>query len=82
MVLATLATERRTHGCPSKQEPPNDIHLDLEEALELLAALEEARDALLTTDHLAEGAVVFAQIQLLSHKLGFQSPEGGGPDAN
>jgi len=40
---------------PPSREPPNDIHLDLEEALELLAALEEARDALLTADHLAEG---------------------------
>jgi hypothetical protein len=82
VVLATLATERSTHGCPSKQEPPNDIHLEFEEALEQLAALEEARDALLTTDHLVEVAVVFTRVQRLSHQLGFQSPEGGGPDAN
>jgi hypothetical protein len=67
---------------PPSREPPNTIHFDLEETLELLAALEEARDALLATDHLAEGAMVFSQIQRVSHKLGFRSPEGGGPDAN
>ena len=65
---------------PPGREPPAEIHLDLDEALELLGALEEARDALMTTDHLAEVAVVFAQIQRLSRKLGFESPEGG-PDA-
>jgi hypothetical protein len=58
-------------------EPPVEIRLDLDEALEVLAALEEARDALLTTDHLVEVAVVSAQVQRISHKLGFEDPEGG-----
>jgi hypothetical protein len=35
------------------QEPPTSVSLDLEEALDLLAALEEARDTLRDTEHFA-----------------------------
>jgi len=59
---------------PAEPEPPAEVRLGLEEALELLAALEEARDALLQTDHLAEVVVVETQIQRLSRKLGFDDP--------
>jgi hypothetical protein len=52
------------------------VQYGLEEALELLAALEEARDALITTDHLAEAAQVEHQVQLLSRRLGFDEPGG------
>jgi hypothetical protein len=60
----------------SDREPPARIQYQLEEALDLLAALEEARDALITTDHLAEGAQVEHQIRLLSRRLGFDEPRG------
>ena len=50
----------------------------VEEAVDLLAALEEARDALITTDHLAEAAQVERQVQLLSRRFGFD--ESGGQD--
>lgn len=40
--------------------------------------MEEARDALITTDHLVEAAQVEHQIQLLSRRLGFD--EAGGDD--
>ena len=56
---------------PSAQGPPARVQYGLEEALDLLAALEEARDALITTDHLAEAAQVEHQVQVLSHRLGF-----------
>ena len=58
-------------------EPPSRIQLGLEEALDLLAALEEARDALIETDHLGEAAQVAHQIQSLSRRLGFDEPGGG-----
>jgi hypothetical protein len=63
---------------PSPQEPPARVQYGLEEALDLLAALEEARDALITTDHLAEAAQVEHQVHLLSRRLGFD--ESGGKD--
>jgi hypothetical protein len=62
---------------PSEREPPGEVTLGLEEALELLRTLEDARDALLTTNHLTEAALVFAQIGLISLRLGFADPEGG-----
>ncbi len=61
---------------PSNQEPPAGVQLRLEEALDLLAALEEARDALIATDHLAEAVQVEPQIRLLSRRLGFDEPGG------
>lgn len=61
---------------PDDIEPPPEVRYDLEEALELLAALEEARDALTETDHLTEVVRLESQIQLLSRRLGFD--ENGG----
>jgi hypothetical protein len=58
--------------------PPDEIGYDLEESLELLAALEDARDALSDSDHLAVVAQVEHEIARLSHKLGFDRPSGGG----
>jgi hypothetical protein len=42
----------------------------------LLAALEEARDALITAGHPAEAAQVEHQVQLLSRRLGFDESRG------
>jgi hypothetical protein len=58
--------------------PPEEISYDLEESLELLAALEDARDALGSGDHLAVVAELEHEIARLSRKLGFDSPSGGG----
>ena len=58
-------------------QPPRDIRLSLDEALALLADLEDARDALIDADRLAVVVAVEAQIRLLSHRLGFDDPEGG-----
>lgn len=58
--------------------PPADVVLTLGQALDLLAALEDARDILIRTDHLSVLAQVEDQIQRLSRKLGFDQ---GGPDA-
>jgi len=58
-------------------DPPEQIDLGLNEALDLLAALEDARDVLIDTDHLAVLAQVEHQIQAVSRKLGF---EQGGSD--
>ena len=63
---------------PDAVEPPIEVRYDLEEALELLAAMEEARDALTETDHLSEVSRLESQIQLLSRRLGFD--ENGGTD--
>lgn len=62
---------------PSGSEPPARVEHTLEEALDLLAALEDARDVLIDMDHLAVLAQVEHQIQVLSHKLGL---EQGGRD--
>jgi hypothetical protein len=40
------------------------------------AYLEDARDALIDTDHLAEAAQIEHQIQVLSLRLGFDEPGG------
>ena len=61
-----------------ESEPPTSVTYDLEEALELLAALEEARDTLRGTEHLAGVLTLEAQIQLLGRRLGF---DDGGTDA-
>lgn len=56
---------------PDDREPPGHVRYTLEEALDLLAALEEVRDALIVTDHLAEVSLVGHHIRLLSRRLGF-----------
>ena len=66
--------ERRERGGPVEDAPtpgpPGDVALTLEQALELLAALEDARDFLVGTDHLSVLVQVEEQIQRLSRKLG------------
>jgi len=57
--------------------PPNAVAFTLEECLELLAALEDARDALSDSDHLAVVAQVEHQVAAVSRKLGFELPGGG-----
>jgi hypothetical protein len=53
---------------PSDREPPARVQY----------RLEEAREALITTDHLAEAAQVEHQIRRLSRRLGFDEPGGDG----
>jgi hypothetical protein len=66
---------------PSSQEfragAPSGVHYSLGEALTLLAALEDARDALIDSGHLAVVVVVEAEVRLLSRRLGFWNPSGG-----
>ena len=64
----------------AQREPPAEVSYGLEESLELLAALEDARDTLIDTDHLALLAQLEHQVALLSRKLGFDRPPGGGHD--
>jgi hypothetical protein len=61
----------------SEREPPRDIWYSLEEALELLAVLEDARDALTDSGHLAVVVAVEAQVRGLSRRLDFEDPDGG-----
>jgi hypothetical protein len=58
---------------PSEREPPRHVWYSLEEALELLAALEDARDALIDSGHLAVVALE-TQVRELSHRLEFDDP--------
>jgi hypothetical protein len=58
--------------------PPGGVEYALDEALDLLAALEDARDVLLETDHLSVLAQVEHQIQILSRRLGFELGGSGG----
>ena len=60
-----------------EQEPPAQIRYDLDEALVLLAALEDARDALIDSGHLAVVVSIENEIRALSRKLGFDDPAGG-----
>jgi hypothetical protein len=59
-------------------EPPDAVSYGLEEALELLAALEDARDVLAHGDHLAVLAQLEHQIAVLSRKLGFDEGDRRG----
>jgi hypothetical protein len=58
-------------------EPLDAATYDLEEALELLTALEDAREALADSDHLAVVAVIEHEVARLDRKLGFDRPFGG-----
>jgi len=53
------------------QEPPGHISYDLEEAISLLADLEDARDALIESSHLTVVVNVESQVRLLGRKLHF-----------
>ena len=57
--------------------PPKEVRYSLDEALTLLATLEDARDALINSGHLAVVVAVESEVRLLSRKLGFEDPEGG-----
>jgi hypothetical protein len=61
----------------SPPEPPDGIEYDLDEALDLLAALEDARDLMIDGGHLAGVVPVEDQIRLLNRRLGFDDPDGG-----
>ena len=52
-------------------EPPAYVQYDLDDALDLLADLEDARDALIEAGQLGVVLAVEAQIRTLSRKLGF-----------
>lgn len=58
-----------------RYQPPESITLGLEEALDLLEALEAARATFLDNAHLAGAVEMQVQIQLLANRLGFA--EGG-----
>jgi hypothetical protein len=58
------------------QDPPSVVRLSLDEGLGLLADLEDARDGLIQTNLLAVVVGLERNIQLLSHRLGFDDPEG------
>lgn len=60
-----------------EREPPEGIVYDLDEALGLLGALEDARDALIDSSHLAVVVGIETEIRVLSRKLGFDDPAGG-----
>jgi hypothetical protein len=60
----------------SDVEPPSQVSYGLDAALELLGALEDARDALTDSGHLTVVAEIEDQVRLLSRKLGFDDPEG------
>jgi len=61
----------------SSQEPPRHVWYELEEVLDLLATLEDVRDALLRTGHLTAVLGVEHQVRLLSRRLDLGTPEGG-----
>jgi hypothetical protein len=67
----TVPARTRGFELNSHPEPPHEIGYTLEEALDLLAALEEARDALAETNHLVEVSELEHQVQILSRRLGF-----------
>jgi hypothetical protein len=60
-----------------EQEPPRQVWYGLEEALELLAALEHAAEALTDSGHLTVVIAVEAQVRELSRRLEFDDPDGG-----
>ena len=59
-----------------EHEPPRHVWYSLEEALELLAVLEDARDALTDSGHLVVVVDVEAQVRDLNRRLDFADPEG------
>jgi hypothetical protein len=64
----------------SDEGPPQAISYSLEDALELLAVLEDARETLKGTDHLTGVIALEGQVRRLSRKLDFDDPEGDAHD--
>jgi hypothetical protein len=62
---------------PEEREPPPYVWYSLEESLELLAALEDARDALIGAGHLTVVVSIEDQVRELSRRLEFDDPSGG-----
>lgn len=62
---------------PHDGEPPGAIIYSLDEALTLIAALEDARDALIDNRQLVVVIAVEGEIRSLGRKLGFDDPRGG-----
>lgn len=62
------------------EQPPDGVAYDLDEALTLLAALEDARDTLHEASFHAGELVIEAEIRLLSRRLGFGDDTGGRHD--
>lgn len=58
-------------------QPPDGVTYDLEEALTLLAALEEVRDTMLATGHLVGVIEIDTEVRLLNRRLGFGEDHGG-----
>jgi hypothetical protein len=58
---------------PEDHEPPREVWYTLDEALTLLASLEDARDALIHSRQLATVVGIENEIRLLSRKLGFEA---------
>ena len=71
------AFTRPFSGVRPPPQPPEGVDFDLEESLSLLAALEDSRDVLFDSDHLAVLSQVERQIQILTRKLGLDQ---GGSD--
>lgn len=61
---------------PGEREPPRYIWYTLREALELLAALEDARDSLIDAGHLSAVVAIEAQVRELGRRLDFDDPWG------
>lgn len=60
---------------PEQQEPPRNIWYTLDEALDLLASLEDSRDVLIDTGHLLVVVDLEHQIRRLNRRLDFNEPE-------
>ena len=56
--------------------PPEGVWYGAEDALELLAVLEDARDALIDSRHLTVVLALELQVRQLNGKLGFGDQEG------
>ena len=61
-------------------KPPDRIAYDLEEALELLAAFDDALEVVAATDYLGVVAEVENEVARLHRRLGFGHPSGGEDD--
>jgi hypothetical protein len=62
---------------PGELQPPRYVWYTLQEALELLAALEDARDSLIDAGHLTAVVAVETQVRELNRRLDFDDPWGG-----